>query len=103
MLLPPPWNVGRVGLIGDAAHATTPHLASGAGIAIENGLVIAEEMARAASVGDGWARFIDRRFKRARLVVENSVEIGRLEQQGGRDKDVVALMMASTRGLSAAI
>jgi 2-polyprenyl-6-methoxyphenol hydroxylase-like FAD-dependent oxidoreductase len=31
LLLPPPWHRGRAILIGDAAHATTPHLASGAG------------------------------------------------------------------------
>ncbi len=102
-MLPAPWNVGRVGLIGDAAHATTPHLASGAGIAMEDGLVLAEEMANAASVEGGWAAFVARRHERARLVVENSVEIGRLEQEGGRDKDVVALMHESTHALSVAI
>lgn len=103
MLLPPPWNVGRIGLIGDAAHATTPHLASGAGIAIEDGLVVAEELARADSVAAGWAAFVARRYDRARLVVDNSVEIGRLEQEGGRDRDVMALMGESTHALAAAI
>ena len=29
-------------LIGDAAHATTPHLASGAGLAVEDALVLCE-------------------------------------------------------------
>ena len=103
MLLPPPWNVGRIGLIGDAAHATTPHLASGAGIAIEDGLVLAEELAKAASVEAGWAAFVARRYERARLVVENSVEIGRLEQEGGRDDDIMTLMAKSTHALAAAI
>ena len=42
-LLPSPWYRGRVLLIGDAAHATTPHLAMGAGIAIEDRMVLAEE------------------------------------------------------------
>ncbi len=41
-LLPPPWNRGRVAVIGDAAHTTTPHLATGAGIAIEDAVVLAE-------------------------------------------------------------
>ena len=103
MLLPPPWNVGRIGLIGDAAHATTPHLASGAGIAIEDGLVLAEELAKAASVEAGWAAFVAQRYERARLVVENSVEIGRLEQEGGRDDDIMTLMAKSTHALAAAI
>jgi 2-polyprenyl-6-methoxyphenol hydroxylase-like FAD-dependent oxidoreductase len=37
-------------LIGDAAHTTTPHLASGAGIAIEDAIVLAEELASDQSV-----------------------------------------------------
>jgi len=45
LLQPAPWHRGHVVLIGDAAHATTPHLASGAGIAIEDGIVLAEEIA----------------------------------------------------------
>ena len=44
-LLPPPWHRGRVVVIGDAAHTTTPHLATGAGIAIEDAVVLAELMA----------------------------------------------------------
>jgi len=103
MLLPAPWHVGRVGLIGDAAHATTPHLASGAGIAIEDGLVLAEEMGQAATVEAGWAAFAARRYDRAKLVVQNSVEIGRLEQEGGHDDDIMALMSQSTHALAAAI
>src|SRR5882762_5393901 len=45
LLQPAPWHRGHVVLIGDAAHATTPHLASGAGMAIEDGIVLAEEIA----------------------------------------------------------
>lgn len=79
LLLPLPWSVGRVGLIGDAAHATTPHLASGAGLAIEDGLVLAEELTAADSVAEGWRIFAERRWERARLVVETSVELGAME------------------------
>ena len=35
MILQPPWHCGQIIVIGDAAHTTTPHLASGASIAIE--------------------------------------------------------------------
>ena len=45
LLLPPPWHRGRAILIGDAAHATTPHLASGAGLAVEDALVLGECLA----------------------------------------------------------
>ncbi|KAI1345492.1 hypothetical protein F5Y01DRAFT_309010 [Xylaria sp. FL0043] len=37
----PYYNVGAVALAGDAAHASGPHLGSGAGFGIEDGLVLA--------------------------------------------------------------
>jgi 2-polyprenyl-6-methoxyphenol hydroxylase-like FAD-dependent oxidoreductase len=79
LLLPRPWAKGRIGLIGDAAHATTPHLASGAGLAVEDALVLAEEMTAASSVAEGWRRFEERRWERSRLVVETSVKLGQME------------------------
>ena len=80
LLLPAPWYRSRVILIGDAAHATTPHLALGACIAIEDGLVLGEELARHDSVEDALAAFMERRFERARIVVENSAQLGAWEQ-----------------------
>ena len=82
-LLPEPWYKGRVVLIGDAVHATTPHMASGAGMAVEDGLVLAEELARHDDVGVALQAFTARRIERARLVVENSVRIGEIEMSGG--------------------
>jgi 2-polyprenyl-6-methoxyphenol hydroxylase-like FAD-dependent oxidoreductase len=79
--LPSPWHSGRVLLIGDAAHPTTPQLASGAGIAVEDALVLAEELAGHGSVPETLDAFAARRDRRCRLVVESSIEIGRLEQQ----------------------
>jgi 2-polyprenyl-6-methoxyphenol hydroxylase-like FAD-dependent oxidoreductase len=82
LLLPKPWHKGRVVLIGDAVHATTPHMASGAGLAAEDGLVLAEELRRQDDIGAALDAFADRRFERARLVVENSVMIGAMEMAG---------------------
>lgn len=79
-LLPRPWQKGRCILIGDAAHPTTPQLASGAGLAVEDALVLAEEIARGDGIEPALARFMVRRYERCRLVVENSLEIGRREQ-----------------------
>ncbi|MDH7971932.1 FAD-dependent oxidoreductase [Sphingomonas sp. AR_OL41] len=92
MLLPAPWHKGRIVLIGDAAHATTPHMASGAGIAVEDGLVLAEEVAAHASVDSALAGFMARRFERARLVVENSVRIGEIEMAAGDQMPATMLM-----------
>lgn len=75
-LQPAPWHVGRVVLIGDAIHATTAHLASGAGIAVEDALVLAQELEN--SPGDVEAAlraFTARRFERCRYVVETSLAI----------------------------
>jgi len=94
-LLPDPWYRGRVVLIGDAAHATTPHMASGAGIAAEDGLVLAEEVARHADLASALRAFMDRRFERARLVVENSVAIGEMEMAGDTSNQGPAMLGAT--------
>lgn len=79
-LLPRPWQKGRCILIGDAAHPTTPQLASGAGMAAEDALVLAAELKASSSTEEALSGFMSRRYERCRLVVENSLEIGRLEQ-----------------------
>ena len=77
-LQPAPWHVGRIVLIGDAAHATTAHLASGAGIAVEDALVLTEELAAAdGDIDAGLRAFTARRFERCRYVVETSLAICR--------------------------
>ena len=84
MLLPPPWHRGRAILIGDAAHATTPHLASGAGLAVEDALVLGECLQSDAGLDDALQRFVARRYERCRMVVENSVRLGELEMAARR-------------------
>ena len=72
-LLPAPWHRGRVLVIGDAAHTTTPHLAIGAGIAIEDAVVLAELLATGLPMPELLDQFVTRRFARCRLVVETAV------------------------------
>jgi 2-polyprenyl-6-methoxyphenol hydroxylase-like FAD-dependent oxidoreductase len=81
LLLPEPWYRGRVLLIGDAAHATTPHLAYGAGLAVEDGLVLGELVERCRTVDDTLDSFMKRRFERCRLVVDGSRHLGELEMR----------------------
>lgn len=99
-LLPAPWSRGRSILIGDAAHPTTPQLASGAGMAVEDALVLGQELERGASVGDAFAGFMRRRYERCRLVVENSIEIGRREQSVAPVDAQTALVSESLRVLA---
>jgi 2-polyprenyl-6-methoxyphenol hydroxylase-like FAD-dependent oxidoreductase len=40
------WTQGRIVLIGDAAHATSPNMAQGAAMALEDALVLAESLRR---------------------------------------------------------
>ena len=75
LLLPAPWYKGRAILIGDAAHATVPHLAQGAAMAIEDAVLLAELLARDAAVEELMQEFMDRRFERSRLVVETSAQL----------------------------
>jgi 2-polyprenyl-6-methoxyphenol hydroxylase-like FAD-dependent oxidoreductase len=95
LLVPDPWHRGRVVLIGDAAHTTTPHLASGAGIAIEDAIVLGEELTGNRALDAALDRFMDRRFDRCRMVVENSVQLGEWEKHTPDDADPLALTSAS--------
>ncbi|WP_205523237.1 FAD-dependent monooxygenase, partial [Pseudomonas viridiflava] len=63
-----PWYQGRVVLIGDAVHATTPHLGQGAGMAIEDGIVLAQEL-KNKPVYRALEDFMTRRFERCKFIV----------------------------------
>lgn len=86
VLQPRDWFNGRIVLLGDAVHATTPHLASGAGMAVESGIVLAEELARADNVATALLAYQNRRFDRCRDVIETSVAVGRLQLEHGDPK-----------------
>lgn len=78
---PTPWHKGRVVLMGDAVHAITPHLGQGAAQAIEDGVVLAEELA-AKGEQDLERAFLDyteRRYERCKLIVDTSLAIGEWE------------------------
>ena len=75
VLVEGPWHKGRVVLLGDAVHASTPHLGQGAGMAIEDSIVLAEELARHETVEAAFTAYRDRRFERCRYIVENSLAI----------------------------
>jgi 2-polyprenyl-6-methoxyphenol hydroxylase-like FAD-dependent oxidoreductase len=86
-----PWFKGRVLLIGDAAHATTPHLGQGAGMAIEDALVLSLELAREGSIETKLQRFMDRRFDRCKFISEKSVLAGDREMANDQSFDRIGL------------
>jgi 2-polyprenyl-6-methoxyphenol hydroxylase-like FAD-dependent oxidoreductase len=103
LLMAPPWNRGRVVLIGDAVHSTTPHLASGAGIGIEDAIVLAQELERVGDVEQALATFTARRYPRCRTVVENSLRLGEMEVAGASKEEHAQLMRSTMAALLAPI
>lgn len=103
LLLKQSWYEGRVVLIGDAVHATTPHLASGACIGIEDGIVLAHSVATQATVADALADFQSRRYERCRMVVENSLRLGEIEMTNGDKEEHQRIMGQSMGALTAPI
>ncbi|MEU4688729.1 FAD-dependent monooxygenase [Actinoplanes sp. NPDC023714] len=75
-LLDPPWNRGRVVVIGDAAHAFPPTLAQGAAQSLEDATVLTELLLTHDAVTDDlWAEFTERRFDRVRTVLGASLQL----------------------------
>ena len=62
------WTRGRVVLIGDAAHATSPNMAEGAAMALEDALVLAECLAQGEPIPGALSAFETRRRPRTDLV-----------------------------------
>ncbi len=100
LLVKAPWNKGRLVMIGDTVAATTPHLASGAGIGIESGIVLADELANNDDLSVAFDRFHKRRWERCRIVVENSARLCNIEINGGDKIEHSTIMKESLIALS---
>ena len=86
---PRPWHQGRIVLIGDAAHATTPHLASGAGMAVEDALVLADELQKHAwNVPTALEAFTERRHDRCKFIVDESTAISKRQLEGAPPDEI---------------
>lgn len=93
------WYNGRVVLIGDTVHATTPHLGSGAGMAVEDAIVLVQELKRHARLEDALHDFMQRRLPRGRLVVGNSLKMGEMEMAGAPMPEQGKLMQDSLHAI----
>ncbi|MDX2221897.1 MAG: FAD-dependent monooxygenase [Rhodospirillaceae bacterium] len=74
------WTVGRVSLLGDAAHPMLPFLGMGAAMAIEDGAVLGRAFAAAGSIDEALARYEAARKERANYVLIKSREQGKVYQ-----------------------
>ncbi len=75
ILAPDPWYRGRAIVVGDAAHCTTPHLAAGAAMCLEDAVALGEELAAAPTIDDALRAFCTRRFDRCKFVVETAAQL----------------------------
>lgn len=77
--LPAPWYKNRVIIIGDAAHATVPQLGSGAALAIEDAVVLVEELQKATDIPAAFEAFMNRRYDRCMRIVQASETLAEWE------------------------
>jgi FAD-dependent urate hydroxylase len=79
----PRWSDGRIVLLGDAAHATTPGVGQGAAQAIEDAVVLARELSEHERLDDALVRYEAIRRPRAELALKLSRRADRAGQLGG--------------------
>ena len=75
VMVPNPWYRGRVMIMGDAAHAMTPYLGSGAAMAIEDGVVFAKLLQTGDTLYDVQTRFMARRYPRVKTIWDISLQM----------------------------
>jgi 2-polyprenyl-6-methoxyphenol hydroxylase-like FAD-dependent oxidoreductase len=76
----PRWSDGRVVLVGDAAHATTPGVGQGAAQAIEDAVVLADRLASSDDLTDALAEYEAIRRPRADAVLKMSRRVDKAAQ-----------------------
>jgi 2-polyprenyl-6-methoxyphenol hydroxylase-like FAD-dependent oxidoreductase len=70
------WAQRAAVLLGDAAHAMTPNIGQGAGMAMEDAAVLAEELASGAEIEHALGNYARRRKPRVSTVVRISRQVG---------------------------
>lgn len=70
------WHVGRVVLVGDAAHASSPMMGQGGCMAMEDACVLAEELRASATVESALESYVNRRKLRVEWVQRQSMAVG---------------------------
>lgn len=74
----PKWYQGRVCLIGDAAHATTPNMGQGGGQAVEDAWFLSQILKEESQPEVAFKRFQEKRRKKVDQVVRTSWQIGKI-------------------------
>jgi 2-polyprenyl-6-methoxyphenol hydroxylase-like FAD-dependent oxidoreductase len=72
------WHAGRVVLVGDAAHASSPMMGQGGCMAMEDACVLAEELLAAATIEGALASYVRRRKSRVEWVQRQSMALAEI-------------------------
>ena len=105
VMLPLPWHKGRVVVLGDAAHACAPHITQGAGMALEDAVVLAELLGTGMPAGQALTALGERRWPRCKLVQDVSHQILAAEMSitAGNLPDAIRRMRADLAGQMARV
>lgn len=95
-LVPAPWHRGRVVLLGDAAHALTPQMTSGGGMAIEDAVVLAQCVTAEDGIPQALDAYAKRRFERVKTVYDVSLQLCKYEQDPVPNPQRSAALMLQT-------
>jgi 2-polyprenyl-6-methoxyphenol hydroxylase-like FAD-dependent oxidoreductase len=74
------WCRGRVALLGDSAHPTTPNMGQGACMAIESSLALSRCLRQAGDLAESLRRYERERMPRTAWITNQSWRIGRIGQ-----------------------
>jgi 2-polyprenyl-6-methoxyphenol hydroxylase-like FAD-dependent oxidoreductase len=87
------WSRGNAVLLGDAVHAMTPNIGQGAGMAMEDAAVLAEELAGNARIEDALRNYARRRKPR----VDHVMRISRAVGEDGQRSNPLACWLRNRR------
>jgi 2-polyprenyl-6-methoxyphenol hydroxylase-like FAD-dependent oxidoreductase len=74
---------GRIALLGDAGHATTPNLGQGAAQALESARILASVLKEGNEVEAALLQYESARKKRIQFIVSRSYNLGRVAHMKG--------------------
>lgn len=77
------WTMGRVALIGDAAHASLPYLAQGAAMALEDAVVLARKIQTSDTMAGALRAYQALRLPRTQRIVAESRRLGSIYHARG--------------------
>jgi 2-polyprenyl-6-methoxyphenol hydroxylase-like FAD-dependent oxidoreductase len=72
------WHSGRVVLVGDAAHASSPMMGQGGCMAMEDACTLADELRAAVTVESALASYVSRRKPRVKWVQQQSMALAEI-------------------------